>query len=100
MTSTSRTPHVLEPYLAPRQPRGSLTLVTGTLGASTSWLVLQHLCRHVQGGRPWATGGSNVVLVSFLRDFAFWREGCARLVCLTPSTFVTPCVRDGRDVII
>lgn len=78
MTSSSRIPHLLEPYLE-LPPEGSLTLLTSILGANANWLVLRHLYSYLRGasGEDKDTG---VVLVSFLRDGAFWRDGAAKMV--------------------
>ncbi|AEO65021.1 uncharacterized protein THITE_2111529 [Thermothielavioides terrestris NRRL 8126] len=94
---TSRIPHLLEPYLA-LPDEASLIVLTGVLGASTNWLVLRHLYAllkqagtakppqpgvTVTGASPAAAAGQEeeaaVLLVSFLRDLAFWRDGLARL---------------------
>lgn len=78
MASSSRIPHLLEPYLA-LPSEGSLVLLTSVLGASANWLVLRHLYSYLRGasGEDRDTG---VVLVSFLRDGAFWRDGAAKMV--------------------
>ncbi|KAH6973608.1 hypothetical protein BKA56DRAFT_659470 [Ilyonectria sp. MPI-CAGE-AT-0026] len=77
MASSSRIPHLLEPYLA-LPSEGSLVLLTSVLGASANWLVLRHLYSYLRGasGEDRDTG---VVLVSFLRDGAFWRDGAAKM---------------------
>jgi elongator complex protein 6 len=95
---TSRIPPLLDPYLV-LPPEASLILLTSVLGASTNWLVLRYLYSALlpaagvgreldrdggiesgdasgkaEGDRP------AVVLVSFLRDLSFWREGARKLV--------------------
>ncbi|KAK2037816.1 hypothetical protein LZ31DRAFT_480230 [Colletotrichum somersetense] len=81
----TRIPHALEGYLA-LPPECAQILLTGVLGASTNWLVLRHLYSYL--GKPAANGDETgaaaaedvrVVLVSFMRDFAFWKEGAGRL---------------------
>lgn len=81
----TRIPHLLEPYLTV-PPESSHTLLTSVLGASTNWLVLRYLYSYLQ--KPTSvstedgigeTSNINVVLVSFVRDFAFWKEGAGRL---------------------
>lgn len=78
-------PPLLEPYLA-LPPEASLVVLTSVLGASSNWLVLRHLHAYLKNG-----GGSGiadadegndvgVVLVSFMRDGAFWRDGAGRIV--------------------
>lgn len=86
----SRTiPPLLEPYLA-LPPETALLVLTGVLGASTNWLVLRHLHALLKP-RPQTTTTSSqeqpeeeeeetsLLLVSFLRDYPFWRDGSARL---------------------
>jgi elongator complex protein 6 len=86
--STSRIPPLLEPYLA-FPPPSSLFLLTGVLGASTNWLVFRWLYALLKGagggrGSQQLDDGEGesvgVVLVGFLRDGAFWREGSSKLV--------------------
>lgn len=80
---SSRIPPLLEPYLA-LPPEASLILLTSVLGASSNWLVLRFL--HTALINPDASSerqGENeakVVLVSFMRDIAFWKENAKRLV--------------------
>ncbi|KJZ75802.1 hypothetical protein HIM_04959 [Hirsutella minnesotensis 3608] len=92
----SRVPPLLEPILR-LPPESGLVLVTSVLGASANWLVLRwayallqtsdHRQRQQQrleqGDEGDAQQGRGrdvaVVLVSFMRDMAFWREGAARL---------------------
>lgn len=64
------------------------------LGASTNWLVLRYLYSILQPSRSEGNdgnGGMNVVFVSFLRDYAFWKEGSRKLVCslYLPCNFVS-----------
>lgn len=87
----SRTiPPLLEPYLA-LPPETALLVLTGVLGASTNWLVLRHLHallkpRHQtttttnpSPDQPEEEEETSLLLVSFLRDYPFWRDGSARL---------------------
>lgn len=93
----SRTPPLLEPYLG-LPPEASLIVLTGVLGASTNWLVQRYLCgflatdsaadRNAQRAAVGEQGDSSspgdgesvsVMLVSFLRDYAFWKEGAGRI---------------------
>lgn len=94
---STRIPHLLTPYLS--LPSSSLTLLTSVLGATTNWLLLRYLLHHLapraadddepqnlrRRGRTddeGAGGGDTaVVLVSFMRDYAFWKDGAAKLVC-------------------
>ncbi|KAK6208927.1 hypothetical protein QIS74_12445 [Colletotrichum tabaci] len=79
----TRIPHVLESYLA-LPPECAQILLTSVLGASTNWLVLRYLYSYLR--KPAAADEEaspaedvRVVLVSFMRDFAFWKEGAGRL---------------------
>lgn len=92
----SRTPPLLEPYLG-LPPEASLIVLTGVLGASTNWLVQRYLCRFLattaadrnaqrtavgeegDSSNPDDGDSASVVLVSFLRDYAFWKEGAGRI---------------------
>ncbi|KAF4504160.1 hypothetical protein G6O67_008347 [Ophiocordyceps sinensis] len=85
----SKVPPLLEPLLGQLPPEAALAVVTSVLGASANWLVL--LWVHAllgrgrrQRGRDELEAGDDgdgvaVVLVSFMRDGAFWREGAARI---------------------
>ncbi|KAE9370629.1 hypothetical protein N431DRAFT_559749 [Stipitochalara longipes BDJ] len=78
---SSRIPPLLEPYLALPQET-SLILLTSVLGASSNWLILRFLHSALIGPDPAPTiqeDDAKVVLVSFMRDFAFWRENSKRL---------------------
>ena len=87
-TMTTRIPHLLAPYV--RIPaEGSLTLLTSVLDATTNWLVLRylHACLKPSSGGPGfesetadAAEDVGVVLLSFMRDQAFWKDGASRLV--------------------
>ncbi|KKA28420.1 hypothetical protein TD95_003188 [Thielaviopsis punctulata] len=97
---TSRAPpYLLTPYLSPAaHPVGSLTLVTNVLSATSNWLVVRYLQSLLPASTSRGTSedvvpddstGENtaVVLVSFLRDFAFWNECAGKLgVDLTRHT--------------
>ncbi|KAI3398615.1 hypothetical protein diail_8963 [Diaporthe ilicicola] len=84
----SQIPPLLESYLS-LPPETSQIVLTGILGASTNWLTLRYLYSLL---RPAATaprrddgdaaaGGEDVqvLLVSFMRDYAFWKDGAGRL---------------------
>ncbi|KAI1258906.1 hypothetical protein F5Y18DRAFT_323011 [Xylariaceae sp. FL1019] len=88
----SRAPPLLEPYV--RLPHeSSLVLLTSVLGSSTNWLVQRFVysllsspptsLHHTGGFDESIQSGENenvsVVLVSFLRDYAFWKDGVRRL---------------------
>ncbi|KAI8295433.1 Elongator complex protein 6 [Colletotrichum sp. SAR 10_98] len=75
----TRIPHLLEPYLA-LPPECAQILLTSVLGASTNWLVLRYLYSYLR--RPTEDAPADdtrMILVSFMRDFAFWKEGAGRL---------------------
>lgn len=85
--ATNKIPPLLEPYLG-LPPEASLIVLSGVLGASTNWLVQRYLCSLLgsSNGRASAANGdvpengdTCVVLVSFMRDYAFWKEGAGRL---------------------
>ncbi|KAI1155474.1 hypothetical protein F4825DRAFT_469228 [Nemania diffusa] len=91
-----RTPPLLEPYL--RLPHeAELILLTGVLGSSTNWLAHRYLysllaSQSSSSTRPFSHQDeaaenvgvtpqqhTSVVFVSFLRDYAFWKDGSKRL---------------------
>jgi elongator complex protein 6 len=80
---SSRIPPILEPYLA-LPPEASLILITSVLGASSNWLVLRFLHTALISPDPpseiQGEDEAKVVLVSFMRDFTFWKENAKRLV--------------------
>ena len=109
MTSL-RIPPLLAPYVMLPQPN-SLTLVTGVLGATTNWLILRFLAvalanlghddtrkAHV---RPIGDGWNpeedevRIVLVSFSRDWAFWKGEGARTVGHASLFLSHPFLNDG-----
>lgn len=83
-------PPLLESYLS-LPPETSQIVLTGILGASTNWLVLRYLhsllkpgtthhrAQHDGEGDP-EQEDVKVVLVSWMRDYAFWKDGAGRLV--------------------
>ncbi|KAK0764009.1 hypothetical protein N5P37_003404 [Trichoderma harzianum] len=78
---SSKVPALLEPYLGLPE-EASLIVLTNVMGATTNWLVLRYIYSILQGrgaGADDAETNSGVVLVSFMRDLAFWREGASRL---------------------
>ncbi|KAF6237019.1 hypothetical protein HO173_004898 [Letharia columbiana] len=88
MPSQPLIPPLLSPNLS-AHPCTSLTLLTSTLGATTNWLVLRFVCAtlkskgygtghdcHITQGDPF---DQRIVLVSWLRDGAWWRESGRKL---------------------
>lgn len=73
----ARIPPLLEPYLA-LPDEASLILLTNVLGASSNWLVLRYIYSILKSQDEGENAG--VVLVSFMRDSTFWREGGGRMV--------------------
>jgi elongator complex protein 6 len=86
--TTKHIPPLLSPYLT-LPTYSSLTLLTGTLDATTNWLVLRFLGIGLADRRAksWDDGENaaeegevGVVLVSFLRGYEFWRGEGLRAV--------------------
>jgi elongator complex protein 6 len=82
---STRIPPLLEPYLS-LPPETSLIVMTSVLGASTNWLVLRYLHTLLNPPKSHHTSSSDddnepisVLLVSFLRDYAFWRDSASRV---------------------
>ncbi|KAF1934275.1 uncharacterized protein M421DRAFT_51128 [Didymella exigua CBS 183.55] len=71
MNPSTRIPPLLQPYITLPRADAQL-LVTSTLGASANWLLVRILCDALGSGSA-QDGGHNVVLVSWMRDYAFWR---------------------------
>ena len=71
-------------------PYTSLILLTSTLGATTNWLVLRFICAALKSSdygiaydiasTPQKHHGQRIVLVSWLRDAAWWKESGRKLV--------------------
>ena len=79
--SSTKIPPLLEQNLVSgpaATDAGSLTLLTSVQGASTNWLVLRYVLALVQQ----ADDDVGVLVVSFLRDGAFWRDGGLRIVSI------------------
>ncbi|KAI0020603.1 hypothetical protein F4780DRAFT_354581 [Xylariomycetidae sp. FL0641] len=87
----SRIPPRLDAYLR-LPPETALVLLSGVLGTTTNWLIHRYLYsllasssipRPVVDDAPNPSTSSSspasVVFVSFLRDYAFWKDGVARL---------------------
>lgn len=86
MSQSERVNSVLAPYLALPNEHSQI-LITNVLGASANWLILQHLGallgesrRDVLTEKPLenANADTSVILVSWLRDWEFWRTECRR----------------------
>ncbi|KAF2132225.1 hypothetical protein P153DRAFT_364652 [Dothidotthia symphoricarpi CBS 119687] len=54
----------------------SILLLTSTLGASANWLIIRFLCDALSNSTQdgGAELGHNVVLVSWMREYEFWRQ--------------------------
>jgi elongator complex protein 6 len=75
MTPSSRVPSQLQPYV--RLPHDeSILLLTSTLGASANWLIIRFLCDALSNTAQdsGVEQGHNVVLVSWMREFEFWKQ--------------------------
>ncbi|KAI8956656.1 hypothetical protein F5Y11DRAFT_342355 [Daldinia sp. FL1419] len=86
-----RIPSLLDTYLH-LPPETSLVLLSGVLGSSTNWLVLRYLYsllsnqsspaarnKGEEDNNSSSIENASVVLISFLRDYAFWKEGAGKL---------------------
>ena len=90
-------PPLLEPYVSSLSP-SSLTLASSVLGATGNWLVLRFLyaaLNHYPSSGSTAIGSDlkkrrKVVLVSFLRDWEFWKTEAKRLVGALFFFFIPP----------
>lgn len=82
MPSHPAIPPLLSPYIS-NFPTPSLTLLTSTVGATANWLVLRIL--HVallpasSGSDDGGSLQTRVILVSWLRDTSFWKDGGRKL---------------------
>jgi elongator complex protein 6 len=74
----NRTPSTLEPYLA-LPPAQSLTLLTNTLGCSANWLTSRFAISALKD----ASDATSVILVSWMRDLAFWKDELRRAAVIT-----------------
>ncbi|KAL7621254.1 hypothetical protein AAE478_008571 [Parahypoxylon ruwenzoriense] len=104
----SRIPPLLDPYLR-LPPEASLVLLSGVLGSTTNWLVHRYLNsllsttsnlipkehEHEHGHDAPDVNGASVILVSFLRDYAFWRDGTGKL-----GTDLDIFTRKGRFIFV
>jgi len=98
---TSRIPSTLSPYITV-PPRDSLTLVTSVLGASANWVIHRYLFAALDDGKSkrsvrsarYLLGDEGaqqqqnspapedfaVILVSWMRDWDFWKTEARRAV--------------------
>lgn len=75
MNSSSRVPPLLQPYV--KLPcDDSLLLLTSTLGASANWLLVRFLYDALSNNTQdsGADEVHNVVFVSWVRDYEFWKQ--------------------------
>ncbi|KAG9550633.1 hypothetical protein KCU71_g14419, partial [Aureobasidium melanogenum] len=88
MSTRNRTPPLLEPYL--RLPsEGSQLLLTGVLDSSPQWLVTRLLrSAFTPSEEPQSSEEQDVtvVLVSWLRDYEFWRSEARRGAVRHPNS--------------
>jgi len=84
MSSRNRIPSALEPYLR-LPPETSLVLLTSTLGCSANWLTARFvgslLAQEAEPLKLESSGNGKetaVVLVSWMRDAAFWKSEIRR----------------------
>jgi elongator complex protein 6 len=76
MPPSTRIPPLLQPSVhLPRDD--ALLLLTSTLGATANWLLVRFLCDALSNGQlqdGGDHGGRNVVLVSWMREYDFWKQ--------------------------
>ncbi|KAI4653320.1 hypothetical protein J4E93_001082 [Alternaria ventricosa] len=73
MPPSTRIPALLQPYVQ-LPPNDSILLLTSTLGASANWLLIRFLCHELSTQDGGDDEGHNVVLVSWMREYDFWRQ--------------------------
>ena len=74
MPPSSRIPPLLQPYVDLPSDE-SILLLTSTLGASANWLTIRFLCGALSNAPDGVQDeGHNVVLVSWMREYEFWRQ--------------------------
>ncbi|KAH8727002.1 hypothetical protein GQ44DRAFT_825556 [Phaeosphaeriaceae sp. PMI808] len=74
MPPSTRIPPLLQPCIQ-LPHHDSLLLLTSTLGASVNWLLTRFLCDALSNGREdGEEHGHNVVLVSWMREYEFWKN--------------------------
>jgi hypothetical protein len=99
MPSQPTLPPLLTPYLSPTtQSPQSLTLITTVLAATSNWLVLRYLVSILSSADKTRDSHSDednsgaepttrkIVLVSFLRNWDFWRAEAKRLVYFSSNS--------------
>lgn len=97
MATRNRIPTILEPYLR-LPPEHSLILLTGTLGCSINWLTARFVgsltqnAQHGVGSEVEKEEDTAVVLVSWMRNEAFWKSELRRAAV----SFKTGCCSAGR----
>ena len=89
MKTAERIPPLLSPYIS-LPPATSLALVTSTVSTTANWVLLRYLhaalSRHAQAPNLGLTASGSedevegVVLVSWMRDLAFWEAEARRAV--------------------
>lgn len=85
-------PTALEPYLS-LPAELSLTLITGTLGCTPTWLVTRHIASFLQdqpADEP-SEEKRSVILISYLHDTTFWSHEIRRTT-VQHSPLPFPCV--------
>ncbi|KAF2643462.1 hypothetical protein P280DRAFT_422348 [Massarina eburnea CBS 473.64] len=88
MPPSSRIPPLLQPHVClPRDD--SILLLTSTLGASANWLITRFLgdALNLKSGADGGSEGAgriedgegcNVLLVSWMREYEFWKQDCRK----------------------
>ncbi|KAF1834187.1 hypothetical protein BDW02DRAFT_348233 [Decorospora gaudefroyi] len=81
MPPSTRIPPLLQPYVHVARD-DSFLILTSTVGASANWLLLRFLCDTLSNTARQGGGGGegegeeerNVVLVSWMREYDFWKQ--------------------------
>jgi hypothetical protein len=91
MTTRHKTPQALEPYLK-LPPELNQILLTGTLGCTTTWLIVRFVGAVLseRSSKVSSDGSENdvaVILVSWMRDLAFWKNEIRKSTVRIPIQF-------------
>ena len=91
MPPSSRIPPLLQHHVH-LPSKDSLILLTSTLGASSNWLLIRFLHDALNHSQTAGEEGCNVILVSWMREYEFWKQEARKGVGLDLDRLR----RDGR----